>query len=168
MQLREQENTLEERFPKSLHCFYVLLRTTVPYHLILTAYLWGFGWIHNATDLISHFFGRMVSTLVLMGRRRTQTWWGDLCGLRKNEPQEDSSDTTSAGTISSADSDFKWASRALLMIHWCRVKKRMTPPFADSSGWRRMKWWSRLSPTHSFYFSLLDLFTTQICWKEAH
>lgn len=39
MQLCEQGNALEEHFPKSLHCFYVLLRTTLPYRFILNAYL---------------------------------------------------------------------------------------------------------------------------------
>ena len=137
MQLHEQENTLEEHFPKSLHCFYVLLRTTLPYHLILTVYLRGFGWIHNVTDLVSagimsdngpneegeepRLGGVICVDSERMSSRRGSSqscfsWHHQLCELRLQMSLSDS-----------------------LSNHWCRMKKWITPPFClqpwIAKGW---------------------------------
>ena len=163
MQLREQENTLEERFPKSLHCFYVLLRTTVPYHLILTAYLWGFGWIHNAADLVS---GRMVSDTGPNEEGEEPRLGGVICvDSERMSPRRDSSQSCFSWHHQLCELRLQMSLSDSLSNHRCRVKKRMMPPFC----WQQWmaKGWNDGAVSHLLTHFVLLLFITQICWK-AH
>ena len=147
MQLCEQGNALEEHFPKSLHCFHVLLRTALPYRFILEAHLWGFGWIHSVSNLVST---RMVSPVVLMRREKSPGLAGwSVRPQKEGAPGGGAPNPASAGPISSVN----WDS---LSNHWCRMKQWVAPPFYWQQ-WMAKEWNEGGAVSHPFTHFVLSV-----------